>query len=108
MATLKQVKQRIRTAKNIQQITRAMKLVAAARLTRAKTKVEEARPYSGKMREFVANLGSAGDLPDHPLLQRRQVSQYCLVLVTADRGLAGAYNTSLVRKAGEFLRHAEG
>jgi F-type H+-transporting ATPase subunit gamma len=104
MATLKQIRQRIRSAKNIQQITRAMKLVAAARLTKAKNRVEEARPYAEKMLEFMGSVGSAGELPAHPLLVRREVKRAALVLVTADRGLAGSYNTLLIRRAGEFLR----
>jgi F-type H+-transporting ATPase subunit gamma len=104
MATLKQIRQRIRSAKNIQQITRAMKLVAAARLTKAKTRVEEARPYAEKMLEFMGSVGSAGELPAHPLLDRREVKKAALVLVTAERGLAGSYNTLLIRRAGEFLR----
>ena len=107
MATLKQIRQRIRTSKNIQQITRAMKLVAAARLTRAKNRVEEARPYSLKMRDFMSSVGGAGDLPEHPLLDRREVKKTCLVLITADRGLAGSYNTNLLKQAQEFLDNSE-
>ena len=61
MASLKQIRQRIKTAKNIRQITRAMKLVAAARLTKAKNRTEEARPYSEKMREFIGSIGAGGD-----------------------------------------------
>lgn len=104
MATLKQIRQRIRTSKNIQQITRAMKLVAAARLTRAKLRVEEARPYAEKMRELIASLGSGEGLPDHPLLERREKSKQLLVLVTADRGLAGSYNSQILRKASDYLK----
>ncbi len=108
MATLKQIRQRIRTAKNIQQITRAMKLVAAARLTRAKNRVEEARPYSEKMREFILSISGAGELPAHPRLVRRDVKKYGLILITADRGLAGSYNTLVLRKAWDFLRATAG
>ncbi len=104
MATLKQIRQRIRTSKNIRQITRAMKLVAAARLTKAKNRVEEARPYADKMREFVLSVGGAGELPEHPLLERREPQSVCLVLVTADRGLAGSYNTALLRAASDWLK----
>lgn len=104
MASLKEIRQRIRSAKNIRQITRAMKLVAAARLTRAKNRVEEARPYSGKLREFMASVGSAGSLPDHPLLEAREVRRHALVLITADRGLCGAYNTNLIKKATDWLK----
>lgn len=105
MASLKQIRQRIRTSKNIQQITRAMKLVAAARLNKAKMRVESARPYSLKMREFMSNLGGVGS--DHPLLAKRPIQKVALVLITAERGLAGSYNTSLIRKAGDWLKAAE-
>lgn len=104
MATLKQIRQRIKTSKNIQQITRAMKLVAAARLKKAQDRVLEARPYSDKMREFMGSISSAGELPAHPLLTKRPVKRACLILVTADRGLAGSYNTNLIRKAWDFLK----
>lgn len=104
MATLKQIRQRIKTAKNIRQITRAMKLVAAARLRRATERVLDARPYSEKMQGFMASLAGAGDLPSHPLMEKREVNNICVILVTSDRGLAGAYNSSLIRKAEEFLK----
>src|ERR1700712_1591218 len=104
MATLKEIRARIRAAKNIQQITRAMKLVAAARLKRATDRVLEARPYSDKMREFMGSLAGAGELPTHPLMAKREVKRICLIVVTSDRGLAGAYNTSLIRKAFDYLK----
>lgn len=107
MATLKQIRQRIRTAKNIRQITRAMKLVAAARLRRATDRVLEARPYSEKMQSFMGSLASAGELPSHPLMEKRPVKNICLILVTADRGLSGPYNSSLIRKAEDFVKGAE-
>ena len=71
MATLKQIRSRIKTAKNIQQITRAMKLVAAARLKKATDRVLEARPYSEKLREVMGSIARSGDLPSHPLLEKR-------------------------------------
>lgn len=108
MATLKQIRQRIKTSKNIQQITRAMKLVAAARLTKAKNAVEAARPYSEKMREFMASVGGGESLPDHPLLDRRPVKKSALLYITADRGLAGSYNANLIKSGGEWLKDAEG
>jgi F-type H+-transporting ATPase subunit gamma len=104
MATLKQIRQRIKTAKNIQQITRAMKLVAAARLKKATDKVLEARPYTDKMRDFMLSLSGGGGLPSHPLLEKRSVSRQWLILVSADRGLAGSYNTNLIRRGGDWLR----
>lgn len=103
MATLKQIRQRIKTAKNIRQITRAMKLVAAARLNKAKNRVEEARPYSEKMREFIAGVGGSGSV-SHPLLERREIKKALVVLITSDRGLAGSYNTALIRRCGDFLK----
>ncbi len=108
MATLKQIRTRIRTAKNIQQITRAMKLVAAARLKKATDRVLEARPYSEKLREFMLNLSNAGDLPSHPLMEKTSGNRVCVILITSERGLAGSYNTSLIRKASDFLKEQEG
>jgi F-type H+-transporting ATPase subunit gamma len=106
MATLKQIRGRIKAAKNIQQITKAMKLVAAARLKKATDRVLEARPYSEKLKEVMGSLASAGDLPAHPLMENRPVKKICLILVTSDRGLAGAFNTGLIRKATEFIGSA--
>lgn len=107
MATLKSIRLRIRTAKNIQQITRAMKLVAAARLKKATDRVLAARPYSEKLREVMISLSGAGELPSHPLMEHRPIKRYALILITAERGLAGSYNTNLIRRAGEFLREHE-
>ncbi len=108
MANLKQLRQRIRSAKNIQQITRAMKLVAAARLRRAQDRVLEARPYSEKMRELMASIAEAGTMPEHPLLARRPIKKYGVILVSADRGLCGSFNTNLLRKCQEFVRENSG
>lgn len=108
MANLKQIRQRIRTAKNIQQITKAMKLVAAARLKKATDRVFEARPYSDKLREFMLSISAAGELPAHPLMEKRPVENYALILITAERGLAGSYNTNLIRKASDFVKEAPG
>jgi F-type H+-transporting ATPase subunit gamma len=107
MATLKQIRGRIRAAKNIQQITKAMKLVAAARLKKATDRVLEARPYSEKLRAVMQSLASGGELPAHPLMEKRAIKKACLVVVTSDRGLAGGYNTALIRKAFEFIREAD-
>jgi len=107
MATLKQIRQRIRTAKNIQQITRAMKLVAAARLKRATDRVLEARPYSDKLKDVMAALARAGDLPSNPLMEVRPIKKTCLIVVTSDRGLAGSYNTSIIRAASDAVKASE-
>lgn len=104
MANLKLIRQRIKSAKNIQQITRAMKLVAAARLKKATDRVLEARPYSEKLREIMLSLSSAGELPAHPLMAKRDVKRIAVIVITADRGLAGSYNTNMIRRAYDFLK----
>lgn len=110
MRNIKEIRQRIRAAKNIQQITRAMKMVAAARLRRAQDRVIFARPYATKMRQFMGNLSRAGELPEHPLLVQREVRRVGLIIVTSDRGLCGSYNTNVIRLAYELANRltAEG
>lgn len=104
MATLKQIRARIRTAKNIQQITKAMKLVAAARFKKATDRVLEARPYSEKLREVMLSISASGELPDHPLMMKRPIKKACVILITSDRGLAGSFNTNLIRRTSDFLK----
>jgi F-type H+-transporting ATPase subunit gamma len=104
MATLKQIRARIKAAKNIQQITKAMKLVAAARLKKATDRVLEARPYADKLKSVMESLSSAGELPAHPLMEKREVKRITVILLTSDRGLAGAYNTGLIRKVSDFVK----
>jgi F-type H+-transporting ATPase subunit gamma len=106
MASLKVLRRRIRSIKGLQQIFKAMEMVAAAKLRRAQARALAARPYSKKISEMLANLsGAAGDL-DHPLLRAREVKTTALVIVTSDRGFAGAYNANLVRAAEHRLREA--
>jgi F-type H+-transporting ATPase subunit gamma len=107
MATLKQIRARIRAAKNIQQITKAMKLVSAARLKKATDRVLEARPYSDKLKEVMQSVSGSGELPTHPLMVKRPIRKACLILLTSERGLAGPFNTSLIRRASEFIRGAD-
>jgi F-type H+-transporting ATPase subunit gamma len=104
MATLKQIRQRIRAAKNIQQITKAMKLVAAARLKKATDRVLEARPYADKLKDIMTSMSASGQLPAHPLLTKRDVKNTLVIVMTSDRGLAGAFNTSILRKASDFFK----
>jgi F-type H+-transporting ATPase subunit gamma len=102
---MRQIRSRIRVAKNIQQITKAMKMVAAARLKRAQDRVTAARPYSQTMRDVMTSLaGAAAGAVDHPLLERREVKNTGVLLITADRGLAGSYNASILRKGLETLK----
>jgi F-type H+-transporting ATPase subunit gamma len=106
MASLKVLRRRIRSIRGLQQIFKAMEMVAAAKLRRAQARALAARPYSKKISEMLANLsGAAGDL-DHPLLRAREVKTTALVIVTSDRGFAGAYNANLVRAAEHRLREA--
>ena len=91
MATIRQVRQRIKVAKNIQQITKAMKAVALARLKRAQDRVTAARPYAATMREMMTSLADAvGGQVSHPLLAVRPVRSIGFLIITADRGLAGS------------------
>ncbi|HEY3284137.1 MAG TPA: ATP synthase F1 subunit gamma [Armatimonadota bacterium] len=104
MASARDIRRRIRTVKNIQQITGAMKMVAAARLRRAQEAVESARPYAEQMRYTMERLAeSAGEL-QHPLLEHREGGRLGLLVFTSDRGLCGSYNVNVLRKATEVLR----
>ncbi len=102
------LRRRIRSVKNTQQITRAMKMVAAARMRRAQERVQNARPYSQQMRAFLSSLAARTEESDHPLLERRPVRKVLLVLVTADRGLCGAFNSNLLRVAQKYLNEHSG
>ena len=107
MATPRQIRGRIRVAKNIQQITKAMKMVAAARLRRAQEAVGAARPYAEKMRDVMQSLGaSGGSSVKHPLLRRVEGDPQSIgvILVTGDRGLCGAYNSSVIRRANDLVK----
>jgi F-type H+-transporting ATPase subunit gamma len=107
MATQKEVKNRIGSVKNIHKITRAMEMVAAARLRRAEQRIEDLRPYAEGMRKLTRRAAAqAGGMPRVPVMaEREQVRNAGLVLVTGDRGLAGAFNTNIIR---EGLRLAAG
>jgi F-type H+-transporting ATPase subunit gamma len=104
MATLREIRNRIRTVKNIEKITQAMKMVAAARLNRAQARVQAARPYAEMMHEVMQRLARAAGEVEHPLLEIREERNIAVIVLTSDRGLAGSYNTNLVRKAMELLR----
>src|SRR5438477_7557095 len=108
MPSLKALRKRIATVRSTQQITKAMKMVAAAKLRRAQEAAERARPYSAKLAEMFGAV--VADLEDvaHPLLARRDEARIELVVVTSDRGLCGGYNTNLLRKAEAFIRERPG
>jgi F-type H+-transporting ATPase subunit gamma len=105
MATLRDIQRRIRSVQSTQKITRAMKLVAAAKLRRAQERVLAARPYATKMAELLGNLVSGADT-GHPLLEQREGPRRQIVIITADRGLAGAFNANILRRAVELLRES--
>lgn len=103
MATMRQIRSRIRVAKNIEQITKAMKMVAAARLKRAQDNVQAARPYAAKMRDVMGSLaGASAGAIEHPLLEQRPVRVTGILFLTGDRGLCGSYNTNVIRRAMEL------
>ena len=106
MATLRDIQRRIRSVQSTQKITRAMKLVAAAKLRRAQERILSARPYATKMAELLGNLVSAGgpDGAPHPLLEQRVGPRRQIVIITADKGLAGAFNSNVIRRALELIR----
>jgi F-type H+-transporting ATPase subunit gamma len=106
MATLLDIRRRIRSVKSTQQITRAMKMVAAARLRRAQERIFNARPYANQMMTLLASLAARTEQRSHPLLAERPVEKVLVVLITADRGLCGAFNTNLVRATQEVLEDA--
>ena len=98
MATAKDIRRRIRTVKNIEKITNAMKMVAAARLKKAQDRAEAARPYAEKMHEVMRNLASNTGEITHPLLEVREEQNVAYVIIGADRGLAGSYNSNVMNK----------
>jgi F-type H+-transporting ATPase subunit gamma len=107
MPTPREIRTRIRTVKNIQKITQAMKLVAAARLNKAQQRVQAARPYAEMMQQVMQRLSSAAGDVEHPLLEVREERNVAVIVLTSDRGLCGSYNTNLIRKAMELLRPRE-
>jgi F-type H+-transporting ATPase subunit gamma len=106
MPSLIDIRRRIRSVKNTQQITKAMKMVAAAKLRKSQERVVAARPYAAMLEHVLANvsaaLGDGGEV-SQPLLARREEKRVQLVLLTADRGLAGAFNSNLIKAAQRFL-----
>jgi F-type H+-transporting ATPase subunit gamma len=110
MPSLRDIKRKITSVKKTQQITKAMKMVAAAKLRRAQDRVIAARPYSRKLLSVIANLAGRVERAQHPLLAKREPKKVKLLVLTSDRGLCGAYNTNILRKAVETVRQlkAEG
>ena len=103
MPALVDIRRRIRSVKSTQQITKAMKMVSAAKLRRAQDAMFSARPYARKMMEVLNNLASRARPHLHPLLEERGHSKVQLVVVTADKGLCGAFNANIIRTARRFI-----
>jgi F-type H+-transporting ATPase subunit gamma len=109
MPNLLDIRRRIKSVKNTQQITKAMKMVSAAKLKRAQDRVVTARPFANKMTEVLAGLADRTDEDfRHPLLDARGDQRYLLILITADKGLCGAFNTNLIKAAQSFVRDNAG
>jgi F-type H+-transporting ATPase subunit gamma len=105
MASLLDMRRRIKSVKNTQQITKAMKMVAAAKLKRAQDRVTAARPFAQKMSSVLGGLSAkVADEFSHPLLTPRGDEKYLVVLVTADKGLAGAFNANVIKATQLFLK----
>jgi len=99
MATLRDIKQRIKAVENTQKITKAMKMVAAAKLRKVQTRMMDLRPYADKMHDVLISLAKGADRESHPLLAFRPRKTVEVVVVTSDRGLCGAFNTNILKAA---------
>lgn len=104
MANLKDIKKRIGSVKNTQQITKAMKMVSAAKLRRAQEAVVAARPYANKMQDVLSSLAQRNTESEHPLLETREKKRALIVIMTADRGLCGGFNSSIAKAAEAFVK----
>jgi F-type H+-transporting ATPase subunit gamma len=103
MPSTRDIRRRIRGVKNIKQVTRAMNMIAAARLRRAQGKAESARPYADRLREILQDVLASGAGVKHPLLVRREPKNIAIVLISSDRGLCGAFNAGIIREVEQFL-----
>jgi F-type H+-transporting ATPase subunit gamma len=112
MPSLIDIRRRVRAVKSTQQITKAMKMVAASRLRRAQERIQQARPFATEMRRVLNSLASRVDPASHPLLDERGVpragGKVLLIVITADRGLCGSFNTNVIKAAGTFITETHG
>lgn len=99
MAGVRDIKRRIRSVKNIQQITKAMKMVAAAKLRRTQAAVVASRPYANKLDEVLGRIVASAQDKTHPLMMERPVKSVGIILISSDRGLSGGYNSNVIKKA---------
>jgi F-type H+-transporting ATPase subunit gamma len=108
MANLKSIKKRIVSVKNTRQITKAMKMVSAAKLRRAQENVVAARPYAKKLGEVLQRLAQSQDVDGHPLLEKRVAEKALVILVTSDRGLCGGFNANISKAAERYIKERKG
>src|SRR5438046_4916000 len=107
MASTQDLKRRVRSITNTRKLTRAMELVASARLRRAQQRIEAMRPYADRMQELMAGVAQAAGSVRLPLLQRRdEVRRVAIVAITGDRGLAGGFNAQVLRRSFALAREA--
>jgi F-type H+-transporting ATPase subunit gamma len=103
MPSTRDIRRRIKGVKNIRQVTKAMNMIAAARLRRAQTKAEAARPYADRLSAILQDVLASGASGRHPLLAQRPVKKVAIIIVSSDRGLCGAFNAGILREAGRFV-----
>lgn len=112
MPSTREIRRRIRSVRNMSQITRAMEMVAASKMRRAQDRVTSGRPYSERLRDVLGDLASlqltAEDLAEFPLLQQREVRRTALIVITPDRGLTGALNSNILRRTTQYIRNEAG
>src|SRR5215510_5269038 len=109
MPNLQDIRRRIKSVKNLQKITKAMKMVSASKLRRAQERVTSARPYAHTMMRMLARLSARVGDYQHPLLEvRENDSHYVIALVTSDKGLSGSFNSNLIKAAQHFMREQAG
>ncbi len=104
MASLKEIRNRIRSVKNTQQITKAMKMIAASRLRKAQEAVEAQRPYAHRLREIIGTLATRAEAGDHPLLAVRPPKKVLLLVLTSDRGMCGGFNVNISRATVNYVK----
>ena len=103
MATLREIKRRIDSVKSTQQITKAMKMVAAAKLRKAQQQLADTRPFADELFQTVSTIARQPSIKNHPWFEKRRPKRVCYILITADRGLCGGFNANLIREAGTRL-----
>ncbi len=104
MPSLKDIRRRIRSVSNTRQITKAMKMIAAARLRKAQLAIEARRPYAKRIAEVIYALAGRAERQDHPLLARREPKKVLILVLTSDRGMCGGFNANIARETERYIR----